>query len=558
VPEPRKRRWAFADRLSLRVRLVLAAASAVAVAVVLVAGGAYVLTRNELYSQIDASLRSDAASLGRTRIVAGERLGFSLQVLDPAGTVVFGGQLPVTGADKAVASGQRQSVYYDTTVDGAHYRVYTIGLEEGGAAQIAVPLDAVDHTLAHLAIWLTLLGLGGIALAGALGLLVARAALVPVNRLTADAERVAATMDLSKSIEVEGADEIARLGQALNTLLATVDQSQAAQRRLVADASHELRTPLTSLRTNLELLARSPDIPDDERRAILGDLVAQAAELTTLVNQLVDLEREPLGAEEPLVECQFDEVVEAALSRARLHSPSLEFVARLEPTTVMGQPGMLERAVANLLDNAAKWSQPGETVEVNLVGGTLSVRDHGPGIDPADAPHVFERFYRSARARSLPGSGLGLSIVRQAAERHGGQAWVLPAPGGGTIACLRIPVVAQQPAVVPVADGSPLADRSPFAPAEGGGGREAEAEAAPKWSTNGREAEDTPAPAARSNEDDAGAEPALVEDAHAGAAEDAATPSEQGNGGEAQNAPRTAEDGGARGAQVPTAPPRGY
>ncbi|HVM67035.1 MAG TPA: HAMP domain-containing sensor histidine kinase [Acidimicrobiales bacterium] len=461
MPERRGPRWV--ERLSLRLRLVLAAAIAVAVAVVLVAGGAYVLARHELYSQVDSSLRSDAASLNRTPLERGTRLGFSLQVLDPAGNVLFGGQLPVTSADRAVAAGDRSYAFHDTTVDGNHFRVYTIpvvGPEGASAAQLAVPLDAVDHTLSHLAAWLTLLGAVGIALAAVLGLLVARAALAPVNRLTSDAERVAATMDLSSTIEVEGADEIARLGQALNSLLAAIEQSQAAQRRLVADASHELRTPLTSMRTNLELLARSPDIPPEEQRAIINDLVAQAAELTTLVNQLVDLEREPLGAEQ-MVECQFDDVVEAALSRARLHSPSLEFVAHLEPTTVMGQPGVLERAVANLLDNAAKWSPPGGTIEVNLVGGTLSVRDHGPGIDPADAPHVFERFYRSARARQLPGSGLGLSIVRQAAETHGGQAWVLPAPGGGTIACLRIPVGAQQPPVVAVPYVGPPAEGPP-------------------------------------------------------------------------------------------------
>jgi two-component system sensor histidine kinase MprB len=261
---------------------------------------------------------------------------------------------------------------------------------------------------------------------------------VPVDRLTAAAERVTTTMDLSETIEVKGADEIARLGQALNAMLATVDQQQRAQRRLVADASHELRTPLTSLRTNLEVLAKSPDIPAEERHAIIGDLVAQAAELSSLVGQLVDLEREPIG-QDPKTLLAFDDIVESAVGRSRLHSPGLRFTVNLEPTVVMGQSGVLERAVANLLDNAAKWSPPGGEIEVQLVGGTLSVRDHGPGIDPADAPHVFERFYRSARARALPGSGLGLSIVRQAAEDNGGQAWLVPAPGGGTVACLRLP-----------------------------------------------------------------------------------------------------------------------
>ncbi len=390
--------------------------------------------------------------------------------------MVFGGQLPVTEADKAVAAGQRTDTFRDATVQGAHLRVYTVGLAGGRAAELAVPLDAVDHTLKALAALLALLGLGGVAVASVLGLLVARAALVPVDRITADAERIARTMDLSASIEVEGADEIARLGQALNALLATVDQAQTAQRRLVADASHELRTPLTSLRTNLELLARSRDVPEEERVAILADLVAQAAELSDLVNQLVDLEREPLGAEPP-AELAFDEVVGAALARARLHTPLLRFTAHLEPTTVIGQTGVLERAVTNLLDNAAKWSPPGGEIEVNLVGGTLSVRDHGPGIDTADLPHVFERFYRSARARALPGSGLGLSIVRQAAEDHGGQAWILPAPGGGTIACLRIPALHPSAAVTPefppVGDDARLAAPAPAsgpgAPAPAGG-----------------------------------------------------------------------------------------
>jgi two-component system sensor histidine kinase MprB len=429
-------------RLSLRVRLILAATTAVTVAVVLVAAGAYLLTRHELYSQVDASLRSDAVSLGRIHLDDQNqvRLGFTVQLIDTGGGVVLGGQLAVTADDKAIAAGQRGYTFHDATTQGTHLRVYTVGVVGGGAAQLAVPLDAVDHTLKGLAALLALLGLGGVAVAGALGLLVARAALVPVDRLTADAERVAKTMDLSSSIEVHGADEIARLGQALNTLLASVDQAQAAQRRLVADASHELRTPLTSLRTNLELLARATDVPEDERAAILSDLVAQAAELSALVNQLVDLEREPAGAEPP-ADVAFDEVVGAALARARLHSPAMHITAHLEPTVVLGQAGVLERAVSNLIDNAAKWSPPGGEIEVNLVGGTLSVRDHGPGIDPADAPHVFDRFYRSARARALPGSGLGLSIVRQAAEDHGGQAWILPAPGGGTIACLRIPTL---------------------------------------------------------------------------------------------------------------------
>jgi len=462
--------------LSLRLRLILAAALAVAVAVVLAAGGSYLIVRRELRHQIDASLRDDAVPFQRASDVGDGRGRLPLnvvQILDPTGHVIAtaGGEIPipVTAGDRAVAAGQAQDHFHDVTVQGGNFRIYTIGLSGGGAVELYAALNAVDATLHKLVLLLTLLGLGGIALAAAVGTLVARAALVPVLRLTTQAEEVAATMDLSAPIDVRGADEVARLGQALNALLSAVDQSQRAQRRLVADASHELRTPLTSLRTNLELLARSPGIPEEERRAILADLVAQAAELSTLVGQLVELEREPAGSGQSST-LAFDEVVEAALARARLHSPGIQFTASLEPTTVEGQEGTLERAVANLLDNAAKWSPPGGVVEVNLVGGTLSVRDHGPGIDAADAPHVFDRFYRSARARALPGSGLGLSIVRQAAEDHGGQAWLLPAPGGGTVACLRIPTVdAGPPSVRPLTDGPERAAAAP------GGGDTADA-----------------------------------------------------------------------------------
>ena len=441
---PRRIPRLFDDGVSLRLRLIVAASSAVAVAVLLVAAGALLTVRHELRYQVDVSLSHNAEGIQRLRgvplaVIEGRIRGV-YQLLDPEGHIVtsVGADLEVTTADKAVAMQRTAAARHDATVEGLHVRVLTVALVGGGAAQITAPLDAVDATLKRLVVLLAFIVLGGIALAAALGMAVARAALVPVERLTASAERVAATMDLTAPIEVRGADEISRLGQALNALLATVDSSQRAQRRLVADASHELRTPLTSLRTNLEILARSPSITDEERQAILGDLVAQAAELSSLVGQLVDLEREPLGAE-TAADVAFDAIVEAAIGRARLHSPSLRFDAWLEPTMVHGQSGTLERAVSNLLDNAAKWSPPGGVIEVALSKGTLSVRDHGPGIDPGDLPHVFDRFYRSARARALPGSGLGLSIVRQAAEDHGGQAWLAPAPGGGTIACLHLP-----------------------------------------------------------------------------------------------------------------------
>ena len=258
--------------------------------------------------------------------------------------------------------------------------------------------------------------------------------------LTDAAEHVARTRDLSRRIEREGDDELSRLAGAFNTMLEALDDSQRAQRRLVADASHELRTPLTSLRTNLEVLARGGLAPGDHER-LRADLIAQLEELTLLVSDLVDLARE----EEPVAEREvlaLDELVAAAVERARRHAPGVEFSAALEPVLVEGVRSRLDRAVANLLDNAAKHGDG--HVEVVLRDGVLTVRDHGPGIAAEDLPFVFDRFYRSAAARGRPGSGLGLAIVRQAAEAHGGAVRAGAAPGGGAELTLTLPT-AQTP-----------------------------------------------------------------------------------------------------------------
>ncbi len=139
-----------------------------------------------------------------------------------------------------------------------------------------------------------------------------------------------------------------------------------------------------------------------------------------------------------LEELRLDELVADVVERARRRHPAREFRLQSEPALVCGIGSRLDRAVANLLDNAQKWSPPGEPVEVRVAGGGVTVRDHGPGFAEADLPHVFERFYRSASARRLPGSGLGLAIVRQIAEAHGGSVSAEAAPGGGALLRLRL------------------------------------------------------------------------------------------------------------------------
>jgi len=290
------------------------------------------------------------------------------------------------------------------------------------------------------------LGAAGLAAAVGLAALVSRPVLAPVGELTEAAERIAATRDLALRIADDRRDELGRLAASFNSMLSALESSARAQRQLVADASHELRTPLASLRTNVEVLHRLDELPPASRDQVLTGIVGQLEELTALVGDLVELAR---GEERPrrLIEVPFDRIVTAAVTRAARHWPATRFDARTAPVLVCGEPARLDRAVANLLDNAAKFAGSSNgaprAVEVRLTaGGVLTVRDHGPGI-PADAlPHVFDRFYRADQARGLPGSGLGLAIVKQVADSHGGRVEVANAAGGGTLASLQLPPLA--------------------------------------------------------------------------------------------------------------------
>lgn len=351
-----------------------------------------------------------------------------------------------TAAQIAVADGRQSTAYFDTyTTDGEHVRVYTqYSGEKGYAFSSVASLANMDNSLHSLAIGLIFAALGGILLAGAAGFLVARSALKPVRRLTRAAEHVAATDDLSVQLPVDGADELSRLGKAFNRMTRSLAGSRERQQRLIADAGHELRTPLTSLRTNVDLLLRSRrtgrQLPPGREEAMLESVDQQLHELSGLVTDLLELSRNAEGGRRRTMRIALHESVGRAVERAKLRGPGLRFDVEIdEPWYVEGEPTGLERAVVNLLDNAVKFSPPGGVVTVRLSRGEYSVRDQGPGIDPADLPRVFERFYRSDSARQLPGSGLGLAIVAQVAQESGGSIGLEPAPGGGTLARLTLP-----------------------------------------------------------------------------------------------------------------------
>jgi two-component system sensor histidine kinase MprB len=352
-------------------------------------------------------------------------------------------QLPITAATKAVASGRRDAFYSDVKVNGTPVRVLTARAAEGAAWQVARPLGELNSTLAHLRLVLAIVVLGGIALAAALGLLVSRAALAPVRRLTGAAERVARTQDLGHRIDPAGGDELGRLSASFNTMLAALERSRLAQRQLVSDASHELRTPLTSVQANLDALALGERLPEEERSRVLAAAQAQLRELSALVGDLVDLSKSEVEELE-LEDVRLDLAAVAAIERARLHEPGCQFVLDSEPCLVRAAPARLDRAIANLLDNAVKWTprgQDGAAIEVRVRNGILEVRDRGPGIAEADLPRVFDRFYRAPAARGLPGSGLGLAIVRQTAEAHGGSVHAANDAEGGARLTLELPAL---------------------------------------------------------------------------------------------------------------------
>ena len=443
-------------RMSLRTRVTALAAVCVGSAVALVSLAGYFTVRTSLYDQLDTTLLQRADSL-RNALANAEQLGgipdsffgaadIRVGLLDGrTGRSVVGGDLAMGPEELAVARGQRlQSLRTDPARD---LRVAAVPAGPGAALVVARGLDTTRTTLARLGLVFTLVGGAGVLLAAAAGTAVAQGGLRPVQRLTEATERVARTGNLTP-IAISGDDELARLTASFNSMLRALAESQERQRRLVADAGHELRTPLTSLRTNLELLAASdrPDAPslsEQDRKEISDDVRAQVEELSTLVGDLIELAREdaPQVVHEPV---ELTEVVERAIARAARRAPDVQFEVDLAPWSLLGDANALERAVLNLLDNAAKWSPAGATVDVRLVATDRStaevhIADVGPGIAEADLPYIFERFYRSSDARTLPGSGLGLAIVAQVASRHGGSVRASRRPEGGTLMILELP-----------------------------------------------------------------------------------------------------------------------
>ncbi len=455
--------------MTFRTRLVMAATAAVLVVVVLGSIATYLVAYNSLVGSVDVTLTNQSHFLVQNQDIPNAcsttTAGTCTQVVGSDGrTIQFDPQvLPVPPNVKAVATtrGSPDSQFFSTTVNGIAVReivtpmpegfqyrgnTYPIQLNNGGALQITAPLTGVNQELRNLAVALWLIVLVGISVAVLLGLAVGRTVLRPLNSLTETIEGLAETTDVSGRLDAGGSDELGRLRRAFNRLLTALDTSRESQRQLVLDASHELRTPLTSLRTNMEVARRMDELTPDEREVLIGDVLTQLDELTTLVGDLAELARggQPRVTSEPV---RLDAIVLEATEVATTHgrSKGVRFEARVAPNWVSGSPQRIGRAIDNLLDNALKWSPDGGVVEVTCVSGEVTVRDHGPGVDQSDAEHIFDRFYRAPGARGRPGSGLGLAIVAQVARDEGGTVSVHQADGGGALFRLTLPLVEEPP-----------------------------------------------------------------------------------------------------------------
>ena len=355
------------------------------------------------------------------------------QVIDPRGNVVIAlGQvdLPIsTDVLAMVADPFAQRLRVTTEIDGVPYRILSVPILRGGALQLGKDISDIESAKEGILLWLFVLGLLAIAASGGAGWFIARRTARPIQKLAAAAEHIAATRELTTTLDISGDAEIEQLASSFNTMLGALRLSREQQQQLVQDASHELRTPLTSLRANSELLERD-DLDIETKNSILRDIRAEVDELAALTSELSSLASDQRLIE-PLQMIDLGDAVEDVIDRARRRSNRVINLQRMSPARISVRASQLDRAISNLIDNALKFCPTSESVDIFVNNKRIDVCDHGQGISDDDKPFVFDRFYRAIATRALPGSGLGLAIVKQFADDHGAIVGVNDTPGGG-------------------------------------------------------------------------------------------------------------------------------
>ena len=438
--------------MKLRTRFLIATSVIVFLTVSVLSVAIYATVSKHLLSEVDNTLDARVVAIAesirpRNNAAPGNRrqrnpleeallpIRFDTvtQVIDPRGNVVIAlGQvdLPISNdVLEMVANPLAQRMRITTKIDGVPYRILSVPILRGGALQLGKDISDIESAKDGILLWLFVLGLLAIAASGSAGWFIARRTARPIQKLAAAAEHIAATRELTTTLEISGDAEIEQLATSFNTMLVALRLSREQQQQLVQDASHELRTPLTSLRANSELLERE-NLDTETKNLILRDIRAEVDELTALTGELSSLASDQRLIEQLQI-VNLGEAVEEVVERARRRSGRIINLERKSPASIRVRPSQLDRAISNLIDNALKFCPTSQPVDVFVSNNRIEVCDHGPGISDADKPHIFDRFYRAVATRALPGSGLGLAIVKQFADDHDAVVNAVDTPGGG-------------------------------------------------------------------------------------------------------------------------------
>ncbi len=462
-------------RLPLRTRLIAVVTSLVAVAITLVTAATAYLVNQDLMGRLDQELKDAAVPVATEVLSMGsdDQLptayavvlmptgGTPVQRTHPTGVRARPAIPPLSATDPRVVTKRPFTVQSD--IGDYQWRVVAGLLPDNrGTYAVAAPLEPAQQTVHKLVLFSVLVGLLSIVACGAIGWYAVRRVFRPLGQIE-DTAAAIAEGDLTRRIpQPTTHDEVASLSRSLNTMLAHIEASFAVReaseermRQFVSDASHELRTPLATVRGYAELYRQGAVRGEDEVASAMSRIEGEATRMNGLVADLLTLARLD---EEPTVTMRPVDLLELAIdatkdARARAPQRAISLVAlgaRLGPSVVLGAENQLRQVLANLIANALSHTPEGTPVEV-AVGivdagtGTeravVEVRDHGPGIDPAAARKVFERFYRADRARSRAsgGSGLGLAIVAAIVAGHHGRIGVAQTAGGGATFVVQLP-----------------------------------------------------------------------------------------------------------------------
>lgn len=442
--------------MSLRWKVAALLAVIVSIGVAAVSYITYRTTDTRLMEEVDRSLVQATERFlqrpnanrpfrpGNTVINIPERpLGieqFVVQVSDRSGDVLAsteGVSLPMTAVDVNDLGETRPSFESVTTAEGVDYRVRTVAVTLG-VVQLGRDLTETNSVLADLRARMLIIAIAVAAVAALVGWLTVSGVTRRLRRLSTAVEEVATTGRLDVEAPRSGRDEAGRLGRTFADMLGALSRSREQQQRLVQDAGHELRTPLTSLRTNLDVLRKHTDVDPETRAQLVSDIDRDVSDLQALVEEVVSLAADQHTDELPQPIVLREHVIAVVERAARRSGRSIDLVA--DESVCVVRPQLFERAVSNLLDNALKFDTTGGAIDIDVTRGTVTVSDRGPGIEDGQEQVIFERFHRATSARTMPGSGLGLSIVADVARTHGGEVFARRRTGGGAEVGFTLPV----------------------------------------------------------------------------------------------------------------------